>query len=296
MTLKKSTAGRIKIATTILPTLDIEQLDSVDASQAGHSALMQPTNVLVAGAAPPGVRCKMPFAAAFGVFGMGLTSYATTDVVEAYIANIIGASVDSASTHTKYAKPSGFTACAWIDDFDVSEGGELLATVVMQFYSDDGINDPCPPTNNVAFPALSAIPENHGIGTLTINGTAYEGVVGASYRSGLAIEYQRVDGNPYPTGGAPSGFSPVLSVQTADPVTLRAAVGRRGIAIASSTTLQFRKYLNDVLSATGAKTITIASGYVRPSGAQGRHGGLYKGGIDILGASSNGSTHPFAVA
>ena len=171
-----------------------------------------------------------------------------------------------------------------------------LAEVHIAFYSDDGSTDAITRSSNVAFPAVDAIPEEHGIGILTVNGSVINGVTGISYEAGLGFAFQRTSGLPFITGGIPSSFQPTLDIEIQDGDAVEAVLGSLGVKIASTTTITLQKYLNSALTATGQRTITIAAGFVTPQPAGGAHGNHFKGGIRILGASSNGSTHPFAVS
>jgi len=289
------TPGRIQINTAVLPCLDLQRVNGVAAQQSKHSALLHPTNVAVAGAELPMLKATMPFAIAFDTFGLGTNVY-TSVAIEGYIANVIAGVIDSSSTHVKYARQTDAKACGWIDSFRVQEGGICTAEVMLAFYAGDDDVDPLTRTGSQALPALSAIPEEHGIGVFTLNGAALDGVVGISYSSGLSFATQRTSGNKFFTGGIPSGTEPVLEIEIQDADAVESVLGSIGVKIASSTTISMLKYLNSALTATGARTITIANGYVAPQTASGAHGAHFKGGVRILGASANGSTHPFVVS
>lgn len=290
------TAGRLKIAAAVLPVIDIKEDLNIVIDQSIHSALQQATNGMVAGVDLPGLRITMPFDIAYSTFGLSPTSYAAATVIEGYLANIVAGTIDSASTHHKWAKTALCTACAWVNTFSGQEGGEIIAEVVVVFYSTDGDLDPITRTLNNAYPALSAIPANHGIGVLTANAVAYDGVIGLRYAANLSMSIQRVSGHPFPTGSIPSGMKPMLSIDFSDPTTLAAVLASIGVKITSTTTLTLLKYANSILSATGKKTLTIAAGYVRPTPGSGKHGDLFKGGLDILISSADGITHGIVVS
>lgn len=295
---KKSTAGRLKIGSNILPTTDLNYEVQVDAQHARHSGQLMPSNVMVAGVGVPTIRARMPLDAALDEFGLGTNAHGSSDTVEALFLNVVGGKVDSSATHVKYAKSTSCLATSYIASFDVSEGGEAIAEVVIHFWANDGDTDPITDTGSIDATgyALSSQPNNHGIGTLTINGTAFDGVTGVSYQAGIDFAVQRTDGKPFPTGGAPSGFQPVLAVQLADPVTLQATLGSIGVSESSNVVVTLKKYANSTLSATGQITLTIGAGYIRPLTFGGPHGDLARGGCEILGASTDGSTHPIAVS
>jgi hypothetical protein len=214
------------------------------------------------------------------------------------VANVTGAIIDAGSTHSAYGISAGCAACAYIDSFDVAEGGEAIASVVVRYYSDDGENDPITKTENVAFPALSASALHHGIGPLTINGTAYAELTGYSYQSGYAFAAQRVDGLPFPKGETQQGGQPVLSCTVADPTALFALLGNRGVGIGSTTTAVLYAYTapSGAMTASGAITLTIGAGFVRPVQISGAHGELVTSGCEIMATSSNGAAHGIAIS
>jgi hypothetical protein len=294
--MKHRTPGRLKLGTIVLPVVDLREDIVVAADQALHSGLQQPTNVLVAGVDVPALRCTMPLAAAYAAVSLIQTAYAAGTAVEGYLANTVGGVIDSASTHVKFAKTTLCLACAWIDTFQGSEGGEILAEVMVCFFSTTGALDPITRSEANALPALTAIPDNHGIGVLTLNGDTLGSPTGVRYASGLQLTAQRTAGLPFPTGAVPSGMKPVLSLELADMATVRGILGSTGLPISSTTTFTLQKYANSILSVTGQKTLTIAQGFARPSAGGGRHGELWKGGLDLLISSADGSAHGMVIS
>ncbi len=296
----KSTLGRIKKGSTTYAAKNLSLSYETVGEQSLHSGLQIPTNVRMAGVQIPVMAFQMYAADAYTAFGWLLASTAT---VVGYFANLVGAIVDSGSTHTSVAlsaSPANAVMCTHVDSWSVTEGGEWIANCKSYFFSADGDADPVLMTvGSVAMPSLSAMPVIHGLGVFSPNGTALPGITGASYQSGLGITIQRTDGLRYATGGAPSGMKPVIMIEHADPITLLNLLGSAGLAITSTTTLTFLKYLTSgALSASGQKTITLAAnyGFMRPKPATVENGQLFKGGCEILLASSDGVTHPAAVS
>ncbi len=290
------TPGRLKLASAVMPCVDLKLDRLVMAQSSPHSALRMPTNVLVAGAELPMIRATMPFKVAHTALGLINNPFLAAGVVEAYIANVIAGAVDSNSTHIKYAKTTNCTACAWIDSFSVTEGGEVLCEVLIALFSTTGDVDPITRTGSLAFPALSAIPENHGIGIFTANGSALDGITGIGYQSGFQLSVQRTSGHKFITGGVPSGFKQVLTIEHQDADAVFAALGGVGAVIASTTTVTLQKYLNDVLATSGQLTLTMAQGFMHAAPAGGRHGEHFKGGVIVMPSSSDGDTSAIAVA
>jgi len=292
----KATTGRVLVGATTYAARNLMVEQAAVVAQSLHSGLQMPTNLRVAGAEVPRLRFDMFLDDALDAFGL---TYAEVTTLEAYFAKTSSGVVQSGSVHVKYGKFTGCTIGAHIESFGVDEGGEAIATVCAYFFSDDGANDPVARTASVALPALTALPEVHGIGVLTINGTARAGMTGCRYAANLSLVFQRTDGLPYPTGGVVSGFSPVLTIAHADPVALSSIITSKGVAISSTTSVTLQKYTaagSGVLTTTGQKTITVAAGYVSPVAFGGGHGDLVRGGCEIRGVSTNGSAHPFTVA
>jgi hypothetical protein len=292
---RKATAGRILVGSTTYAARNLSLEPEVSIAASNHSGQQMPSGQRVAGAAPPRLRFDMFGADAYAAFGLTFANIAT---LKAYFALTSGGVVTAGSTHIEVTKDADAVVSAHIDSWSVDEGGEWVATVVAHYFSDDGSTDPVVINEDVALPSLTAQPALHGIGVLTVNGTALPGMTGCSYQSGLSLSFQRTDGLPYPTGGIVAGFNPVLAVAHADPIELATVLGTDGVAITSTTTVSLLCYLaaGGALSASGQKVITIATGYVRPSSAGASHGDLARGGCEILGTSTNGATHPFAVA
>jgi hypothetical protein len=291
---RKATVGRILAGTTTYAAKSLSLEPEVSLAASNHSGQQMPSGQRVAGAAPPRLRFTMYADDAIAAFGL---TFANITTLKAYFGLTSGGVFTAGATHTEVSKEASAIVSAWIDSWSVDEGGEWMATVIAVFYSADGSTDPVAIDEAVAMPALTAQPALHGIGLLTINGTARPGMIGCNYQAGLSLVYQRTDGLPYPTGGIISGFNPGLTIPHADPIGLAVLLGSDGVAIASTTKVELYRYLaaGGALSATGKKTITIATGYVRPSAGGGNHGDLAKGGCEISGTSSNGATHPFAV-
>lgn len=296
----KSTVGRIKKGSTVYAAKNLALNYETVGEQSPHSGLQLPTNVRIAGAQVPVLSFQMYFADAYAAFGFLLGSTAT---VVAYFANLTGAIIDSGSTHSSVAlaaSPAGAVMCTHLDGCSVSEGGEFVASCKSYFFSADGDADPVLMTvGSEALPALTAMPVIHGIGVFSPDAVALPGMTGFGYQSGLSLTIQRTDGLRYATGGAPSGMRPIASIEHADPISLLDLLGSEGIPTSASTTITFLKYApSGQLIDTGKKTLTIGSGYgfIRPKSASVEHGQLFKGGCEILMASTDGVTHPLGVS
>lgn len=299
MALKRSTVGRVTVTDTTDKTYDVRNISvevGANVAPSVHSGLRENTGVLVSSAVEQMVRFDMGLDQALTVFGLGVTEYGSADTAEFVLGNVTGGTIDSGSTHTQWEKGASCLASCYIDSFQVSEGSEAVATLIMKYWSANGSTAPLTATGSVAFPALTAVPEIHTIGPVTINSTQIEGVTGISYQSGISIPGIATDGLVYAQGGYPTSFDRRISVDIADPVAIEAALSDIGAKIASTTTVVLWKSANDIPSATGAITLTIAAGFVHPRTFSGDHGGQVTGGLEIVPTSSDGTTVGIAVS
>lgn len=298
MALKRSTVGRWTATFTTDKTYDMRNV-SVDVgsntSSSAHSGLSENTGILVTSAVPPSVRWDMGLDQALTLLGLGPTEFGTSDTFEVVLGDVVGGTINSGSTHTKWSKGSN-RATVWIDSWNVSEGGEAVASCVAMFWSANGTTASLAASSNVAFPSLTAIPDRHTIGPVTVNGTAIPGVTGYSYSSGFSIVGVATDGLPYTQGGVPTNFDRTISVTMSDPVGVEAVLGETGVKIASTTTVVLYRLNNDLPSATGAITLTIAEGFVKPQTFSGSHANMVTGGMVILPSSTDGTTVPIAIS
>lgn len=297
MALKRSTVGRFNANGDVIDVRNIDVQMGVNLQTIQHSGLVEVTNALVSSALTSMISFDTSLSTALSTFGLGITEYAAGDDVEAVLGNLIGATIDSNDTHTKYGKEADAICSAYIDSFDVSEGGEATARIMVYFHSDDGSTAPMELTENVAFPALTAIPAIHTIGPFTLNATAVPGVTGYSYQSGITLNFQATDGLIYTTGAFPTSFDRRISVTSSDPLGIQEITAITGVEITGTTTVELYLSDNDIPSSgTGALTLTIANGYTQTQSASGQHGDQFTGGAEIVPVSSDGTTIPIAFA
>ena len=296
MALKRSTVGRFNANGTVVDVRNIEVQQGANIATQQHSGLVEITNALISSAVQSRISFDTSLSTALSTFGLGMTEYAAVDDVEAVLGNLIGASIDSANTHTKYAKEATALASAYIESFNVAEGAEATATVVVFFHSSDGDTQPMEEDTNVAFPALSSIPEIHTIGPFTLNATAVPGVTGYSYQSGITLNFQATDGKVYTTGAFPTSFDRRIGITSSDPLSISALTDIIGVEITGTTTVVLYRSDNDIPSATGAITLTIANGYTQNQTSSGQHGDQFTGGAEIVPVSADGTTIPIAVS
>lgn len=299
MALKRSTVGRFTGTFTTDKTYDVRNIDvsrGANVTTSQHSGLPENTGAAVTSAVASRVTFDMGVGQALDVLGLGKTEFGTSDTAEFVLGNITGGSIDSGSTHTKWNKATNALATAYIEGFSVSEGGEGVANCVCWYWSADGSSVPLEDTGSSAFPTLTTVPDIHTVGPLTVNGSQIEGVTSISYSSGISIAGVVTDGLMYAQGGYPTSFDRRISVSVIDPVGVETALGDDGVKIASTTTVVLYKTNNDIPTATGAKTLTIAAGYVAPTSFSGTHGGAVAGGCVIYPTSSDGTTVPIAIS
>ncbi len=300
MVLQRSTVGRITTQIDDTPTtidcrnIAVDQGANITTQQ--HSGLPEVTNALVSSAVPPRLSFDTSLKTALDTFGYGISEYEAGKTLEAVVGNLIGASIDTNSTHTDWGMQAAALASAWLDSWTVSEGSDAVASMVARYWSGDGDLAPLKGTDDVAFPALTAVPEIHSIGPVVINAVELPGVTGISYASGLTLGEVATSGKAYPEGGYPTSYDRRFTIQCSDPVAVLAALGDIGTKITTTTTITLYKSANDILSATGASIHTIAAGYVQPQTASGDHGDQFTGAIEIIPVSADGTTIPIVVS
>lgn len=296
MALKRSQIGRINLNGTVVDVRNIEIDMGSNVSTQRHSGLTEATNALVSSAVISRISFTTSLSTALDAIGLGVTEYSALDDVEAVLANMVGASIQAGSVHTKYSKEAGALASAFIDSIEAQEGGEATASVFIYYYSDDGDTAPLEQTGSVAFPALTAVPTIHTIGPFTFNGSLIDGATGFSYQSGLTLSFQPTDGKIFITGAFVSAFDRRISVAASDPIGVTAVLDLVGKKITSTTSVVFFKSDNDIPTASGAKTFTIAAGFVQPSSASGSQGDQFTNGVEIIPVSTDGTTIPIVVS
>lgn len=296
MALKRSQIGRVNLNGTVVDVRNIEVDMGAVVSTQRHSGLVQPTNALVSSAVVSRISFQTSLSTALDEIGLDIVEYAAVDTVEAVLGNMVGASIQSGTVHTPFTKESTALASAYIDSIDAQEGGEAVASIMVYFYSSDGDTAPLEEGATIAFPALSAVPVIHTIGPFTFNGSVIPGATGLSYQSGITLTFQPTDGKVYVTGAFRSAADARITVSNSDPLGVTAVTSLIGATISSSTSIVFYKSDNDIPTATGAKTFTIASGYVTPSALSGSQGDQVTGAAEIILISSDGSTNPIVVS
>jgi hypothetical protein len=294
MTVTLRTPGRLTVGTTVYAVNEAQIMPDVQAQQVVHSGFGQAQQVIVPGSGVPMIRATGPLSRL--LTGLGLVTTAPS-AAALTIATVDGAVIPSGSVHTRYDLAASAKVCAYIDSFQVDEGGEALADVVLRFYSANGSADPIAIQNNVAFPALTAAALHHGVGPLVVNGVGIEGVVGINYASGYQFSAVRSDSLPYPIGETQGGGRPSITVQVVAPKEAWDAITAKGTAISSTTTVQLNAYTpgSGVLTATDARIFTVASGFVHCEQWGASHGEMVRGSIRILPASADGSASGFVV-
>ncbi len=285
-------AAPLDINGTVLAAEDQAVSFGVVAEQVRHSGNLFPSVQIVPGAMPR-YSAKVPFAEAYALIGLKALKMTTGGI---YFAKFVDSVRSASAVHRKYALAASASGYAMITGASVSHGGVLWADVEIVFLSSDGMTHPLVSSDNGALPTLSAEPALRSIGPVTVNGTSYFGVVGASIDLGNKLETFVGDGHLYPTVAAYVGGDPGLSIETADPATSIAGIGLLGAAATSNIVAYFRDYSTSThLSLATGISVTIASGRIIPEDFNAASLGVAKGALRATGLSTSG-THPMVVA
>lgn len=291
---KRYTAGRATVGSTVYPVEGFSLLPAVVASHVNHSGLLNSTQVLVAGNDVQRFSFRTPLSAI--LTGLGLVP-TNQDTVVATFARTEGGLIESGNVHTSYTLSGSSTA--WIDEFSVTEGEAATATVAIDGYSDDGSTEVWTKSDTSALPALSAAAVHHGIGPVTINGTAIPQVTGIRYTSGLSVTANRVDGLPLPTGGVISGLQQSVTIDVSNVQAAWAALGGKGLALNGTTgaVINLLRYTpnSGAMSATGQIVLTALNGFASIDNNDADHGAIGSGSITIRGTSA-GALSAFVVS
>ncbi len=300
MTLTRHTqGGRLAVGTTptVLPVDNWSPIYGVSVRGKANTGLPYPTGRMVDGMQQAvGCRVTVPFSQAYDALGLGLNAYsqAANQTCACYLAELEGAQVKSGASHDKYDMATSGYATAYIDAVRGRDGGELLAEVVVLYWSPDGTTDPMPRTASQSLPALSAVRVDHGMGPASLDG-AKDGVMGIEYQSGCQINVKRPgDGLPYAIGGTLAGFEQRMNISLLSISAVIAALGSRGEKI-SAATIDANKWDNDILSATGKRTFSMSDVYAHIEGGNGPHGEEAECQVVLSPSSADGTTSAVTV-
>jgi hypothetical protein len=287
--------GPVKINTTTVPVLDIQQSFAHVIEPAEHTGQLYPMLQLVRGSEPR-LTLTMPFAAAYDLIGMDSLQVTALDV---WFAKYTDQGVKSTSTdHRKLTLDTDQTALAAITSIDVAQDGLLTASVDVVCRSDDGQTHPLTPDTG-SLPTLSSQPDLHTLGPVELQGTAIDRVQGWSIDMGQRIETVRTDGDLYPTVVAYRGGAPTITIDHASVENVLSVLDLIGEAASTDTVLYARQHSATsglVVGGATAVSITLAGGFVHPDSITASQDGVASPSIVMLPQATTVDTHPLTVS
>ncbi len=281
----------LTLGSTTLPTENLRVSPDV-ASVMHRTSGNEFGSVMAVLGGSPKISFDCTAAEAYTAIGFKGTMFTTCDV---YLATFASGIRSAGSGHPKYALAASAKAFAYIRSISASQTGIAMASVEVLLLSSDGVTHPISPTT-ASLPALSAQPALRTLGPGKINGTAYAGLVSMNLDLAPTVEAILSDGSLYPQVCAYAGGAPVITVEHADPETLRGVLGFQGVSLASN----YVQYLRDVdattqtLSTTGI-SLTVASGRVIPLEFGASNLQIARGGYRVECLSTS-TTHPVILA
>lgn len=295
MTTVYNAMGPVKINTTTVPVIDIQQSLAHVIEPAEHTGQLYPMVQLVRGSEPR-FTLTMPFAAAYALIGMGSLQVTALDVWFAKYA-ATGAKSTAADSR-KVSLDTDQTALATITSVDVTQDGLLTASVDVVCRSDDGQTNPLT-VGTGTLPSLSSQPTLHTLGPVALQGTAIDGVQGWSIDLGQRIVTERTDGDLYPTVVAYRGGAPSITVDHASVENVLAVLDLIGEAASTDTVLYARQHSATtglVVGGATAVSITLAGGYVHPDTITASQDGVATPSIVMLPQATTVDVHPLTVS
>jgi hypothetical protein len=243
--------------------------------------------------ASPRISFQTPYYEAYNLIGLKTLKCTVCTV---YLAKFVDGIRSASSVHTSFSLASSALGFAYIKSIAGSLNGIVMAEVEVILLSSDGLVHPLSPATNAALPSLGSQPGLRTIGPCKINGTTIGGATSINVDLGASMEAMTSDGDLYPRVCAYKGGDPVITVEHADPETLRATLGFTGVAI-SANFVQYLKTIDattQVASST-ADTLTVALGRVMPVDVGADNLGVAKGGLKV-DCLSTSATHPIIIA
>lgn len=283
--------GLLQLGTTVIPVEDVN-LDPATATAARRSSGdLYPTQQTVFGG-NRSITCTAPVAIAFSLIGLTTTKFTALQLT---LLKIGADGITSTGTdHVRIAGAASATFYATLTGFSVNQGGLATAQIAIACIAPLGTTDPLTVTTGSAL-ALSAQPDLHTLGPVTVNGSAIPGVVGFSGSLSHDASTRTTDGDLYPTQFSWNSSNPVLQVQHSDPDAVLSALGLTGASLASSTKVTFLKRGTDSVISATQLSITVSAGIITTGAVSGGVGRTASTGFTIMPAAADSTTHPWTL-
>ena len=283
-----TTMRPVRINATVLATANLRWSPGISESMLKHSGNPFPSSI-VRNSIAPSISFETPLDEAYDLIGLNTVLNVTT--CDAYL-----------QTFTAYARDAnadlwelqaGATASAMITGISEGPGGIMVATVVVSFFSSDGVAAPFAAGIAEAFPTLGAEPTYHIRGPCVINGNRISGVRGVSVDLGNQLIGGLSDGDVYPRNAVYEGGQPVIRINHGSPKSVLAEIGFDGVERNATTEVYFRLLTNYVAQSTGFR-LAVGSGSIVPEEVQQQVGAIDTTGI-MIKALSEDATEPLTV-
>jgi hypothetical protein len=295
MGLNLATLAPLKLGTTVLPvrnwSLDPGLRSELDINSGHGYATAHRLN-----GANPRLQATVPFRAAYDLLGRTVNNFS---VMEAYLTRYSSTTLLplGSTSHPKFSLSASCYAAVWISGVTCSPDGVADAIVEILPISNNGTTKPVEYSNAGTLPTLAAMPVLHTLGPISTGGTVRTGVAGMSVDFGLDVKAETSDGGQYPIAVAQVQAMPSMTVEHADPYALTTALDLDGSSV-TQVILYLRQYnATTKIIDSGATAVSFTStgrNMISPiSAGQGEYA---RTGISIACVSSDGTTHPIAIA
>jgi hypothetical protein len=209
----------------------------------------------------------------------------TTNPIVVYLQGCTSEGVRASSGNTTYAIAKGMLV---IDQIPVSQGAIGTITGTIYAISADGATSPYVVTEgSESLAANTAVAEVASLGTVTINGTALNDVIGWTVNFNNQVQTVTSNGRNFPTFSNLIRHAPTIEIQTMDAGQLR-TLGTSKAAKLNGTTglvLTLKTSTSGIMTATVGNTLTIKNGLFyaasRPSG----QGSLTTASLTVVAAT-----------
>ncbi len=257
-----------------------------------HSGNVFATLVTVPGSNPTAT-LSIPFLSIFELIGLGL---AKLTAFEVYLAKFEDFNKVGGAVHRKISLTPGCVAAIEITGWSVNVDGILMADVMVQFLSSDGMINPVTIALGT-LPAYDGTPELHTLGPVTLNGVPVPGLQAHSGTMNAGPIVKRSDGDLFPRICARVEANPNASLTHDDPATVLATLGPLGASVGASTIMYFRSYDENtgVVNQADGISIEIVLGRLHASGFDANQGQVASTGIEVMGITDDGGDNPYIV-
>lgn len=296
MTIYRNTIGAVKYGSTVFHVTNLDMNPSQEVTPINVDGVFAPVGYALLQAKPMATFTVVDLATTLSTLSLEINSI-TSDNMTLYCQNLLNEGIRSAgSTHTSY----GITAGALvINTISATQGGIASAHCSLYASSSDGITSPWTVTENgVALPAETNLASIYSLGTTSLNGTSLEGITSWTINLNNQVQQQLTDGNLYPQWSALMSHAPTITVNSADPGSVRTLIGNSGLNLASGgLVLTLYETTNGVITTSVGNTLTAALGMATCNTRSNSQGQLSTSGFTVATAYNlTGPVNPIVIS